>query len=43
MTVKERFETAFEEKDYQLDRKIANALSSVNFTAPIEKQLKDFS
>lgn len=42
-TVKEFFETAFEEKDYQLDRKIAEVLKVVNFTAPITKQIKDFS
>jgi len=42
-TVKEFFETAFDEKDYQLDKKIEETLKVVNFTAPIEKQLKDFS
>lgn len=42
-TVTEFFATAFEEKDYQLDKKISDILKEVNFTAPIEKQLKDFS
>ncbi len=43
LTVKEFFETAFEEKDYQLDQKIEEVLTAVHFTAPIDKQLKDFS
>jgi len=43
LTVKEYFETAFDEVDYQLDVKIAEVLREVNFTAPIDKQLKDFS
>jgi ATPase subunit of ABC transporter with duplicated ATPase domains len=43
LTVKEFFETAFDEKDYQLDKKIEEILKVVNFTAPITKQLKDFS
>jgi len=43
LTVKEFFETAFDEKDYKLDQKIAEILKAVNFTAPIQKQLKLFS
>jgi len=43
LTVTEFFETAFDEKDYQLDKKISDVLNVVNFTAPIDKQLKDFS
>ena len=43
LTVKEFFETAFAEKDYQLDKKITEILKVVNFTVPIDKQLKDFS
>ncbi|MEI8254015.1 MAG: hypothetical protein WCG25_10090 [bacterium] len=42
-TIKEFFETAFEEKDYQLDRKISEILKVVNFNVPIDKQIKDFS
>ena len=42
-TVREYFETAFDEKDYQLDRKIAEVLGEVNLIAPLDKQLKDFS
>lgn len=43
LTIKEFFQTAFAEKDYQLDRKITEILKVVNFTAPINKQIKDFS
>lgn len=44
MTVKEYFETAFEEKDYQIDKKIADVLQDVNLTTPIEwKTLRNFS
>lgn len=43
LTVREYFESAFTEKDYQLDRKIAEVLKEVNFTAPIDKKLKDYS
>ncbi len=44
MTVKEYFETAFEEKDYQIDKKIADVLKDVNLTTPIEgKTLRNFS
>lgn len=42
-TVREYFETAFDEKDYQLDKKIADVLKDVNLSAPLDKQLKDFS
>ncbi|MEI7563627.1 MAG: ATP-binding cassette domain-containing protein [bacterium] len=43
MTIKEFFETAFKEKDYQLDRKIDEVLKAVNFNAPLNKPIKDFS
>lgn len=42
-TIKEFFETAFDEKDYQLDKKISEVLKVVNFNVPIDKQIKDFS
>jgi len=43
LTIKDFFQTAFAEKDYQLDKKITEILKVVNFTAPIDKQIKDFS
>ncbi len=43
LTIKEFFETAFDEKDYQLDKKITEVLKVVNFNVPIDKQIKDFS
>lgn len=43
LTVREYFATAFKEKDYQLDKKIEKVLKEVNFKAPIDKQLKDYS
>lgn len=43
LTVREYFESAFAEKDYQLDKKIAEVLDSVNLVAPLDKKLKDFS
>lgn len=43
MTVREWFETAFDEKDYQLDKKIGDVLREVNLNASLDKQLKDFS
>jgi hypothetical protein len=43
MTVREWFETAFDEKDYQLDKKITDSLKEVNLNASLDKQLKDFS
>lgn len=42
-TIREYFETAFEEKDYQLDKKIDEVLKDVNFTAPTDKKLKEYS
>ncbi len=44
LTLREYFVTAFTEKDYQLDRKIANVLEEVQLTVlDYDKQLKDFS
>lgn len=44
LTLREYFATAFAEKDYQLDRKIANVLEEVQLTVlDYDKQLKDFS
>lgn len=43
MTIREYFETAFAEKDYQLDKKIAEAFAAVNFEMPLDKHLKDMS
>ena len=43
MTVREWFETAFDEKDYQLDKKISDVLREVNLNASLDKQLKNFS
>lgn len=43
LTLREYFESAFSEKDYQLDKKISEVLKSVNFTAPINKKLKEYS
>lgn len=43
MSVPEWFATAFDEKDYQLDRKIAEVLRAVSFNAPLNKPIKEFS
>ena len=43
LTIKEFFQTAFDEIDYQLDRKINEVLKVVNFNVPINKKIKDFS
>lgn len=43
MTLREFFESVFDEKIYDIDRKIAVVLDAVNFSAPYEKQIKDFS
>ena len=42
-TIREYFEAAFSEKDYQLDKKIAEVLKEVNLVAPLERQIKTFS
>lgn len=42
-SIKEFFETAFSEKDYQIDRKITEVLEVVNFNAPMNKPIKEFS
>jgi len=43
MTIKEFFQSAFDEIDYQIDRKIAEVLNVVNFNAPMNKIIKDYS
>jgi len=43
LSVQEFFQTAFTEKDYQLDKKIAEVLKVVNFNAPITKPIREFS
>lgn len=43
LSIKEFFETAFTEKDYQLDKKIADILKVVNFNAPLDKPIREFS
>jgi len=43
LSIKEFFETAFQEKDYQIDRKIDEVLKAVNFNAPMNKPIKEFS
>lgn len=43
LTINEFFQTAFAEKDYQLDRKITEILKVVNFNAPLDKPIKEFS
>jgi ATPase subunit of ABC transporter with duplicated ATPase domains len=43
LSIKDFFQTAFEEKDYQLDRKIAEVLKVVNFNAPMNKPIREFS
>ena len=42
-TIKEFFETAFKEKDYKLDKKIEDILKVVNFDAPTEKTIRNFT
>jgi len=42
-TIKEFFETAFKEKDYKLDKKIEDILKVVNFDAPTNKTIRNFS
>jgi len=43
LSIKEFFQTAFTEKDYQIDRKIDEVLKAVNFNAPMNKPIKEFS
>lgn len=43
LTIREFFESVFDEKIYDIDRKIAAALNSVNFDCKYDKQIKDFS
>ncbi len=43
LSIKEFFESAFTEKDYQIDKKIDEVLKAVNFNAPLNKPIKEFS
>lgn len=43
LSIKEFFETAFTDKDYQIDKKIEEVLQAVNFDAPRDKPIKEFS
>jgi hypothetical protein len=44
LTLREYFATAFEEKDYQLDKKIDEVLKEVNLVVQnYDKVLKEFS
>jgi len=43
LTVRERYEETLDEKDYAFDKKIIDVLTEMNFSAPLDKQLKDFS
>ncbi|HEY5713748.1 MAG TPA: ATP-binding cassette domain-containing protein, partial [Candidatus Gracilibacteria bacterium] len=43
LTVREFFESAFAEKVYDIDRKIADVLETVNFKTPYDKKIRDFS
>lgn len=43
LTLREFFETPFKEKIYDIDRKIAKVLDTVNFKTSYDKQIKDFS
>ena len=43
LNLEQYFATAFEEKDYKLPQKIEKVLEEVNFTAPRDRKLKDYS
>ena len=43
LTVKERYEETLDEEDYSFDKKINDVLRELNFSAPLDKKLKDFS
>ena len=43
LTVLEYFESAFDEKDYQLDMKAKNALQQVGLAVPLDKKLRQLS
>ncbi len=43
ITVKEFFESAFSEKVYDIDPRIAKVLTAVNLTAPLDKKIREFS
>jgi len=43
LTVREWYQETLEEEDFSFDKKINDALRELNFEAPLDKQLKDFS
>src|SRR5690606_18057360 len=43
LTVKEYFETAFEEKTYNIEKLIKNVFEVVGFDTDLDKKIKDFS
>ena len=43
LSVREYFATAFEEKEYQLDKKAAEALAEVNLKVPLDKTVRELS
>jgi ATP-binding cassette subfamily F protein 3 len=43
LTLKEFFETAFEEPNYAIDKDIAKVMAAVNLSLPLDKQVKDLS
>jgi len=43
LTVRERYQETLEEEDFSFDKKINDTLAEINFSAPLDKQLKDFS
>jgi hypothetical protein len=43
LTVREWYEETINEKDYSFDKKIVDILKEINFSADLDKQIKDFS
>ncbi len=43
LTLREFFEAQFDEKIYDIDRRIAQSLEAVDFDAPYDKKINDFS
>lgn len=43
LTMKEYFETAFEEKNYKIDKQIEEVMNAVNLKLPTDKKIKDLS
>ena len=42
-TVRQWYEETLDEKDFAFDKKINDTLTEINFSAPLDKKLKDFS